>query len=102
MIYDLVLLGLGLERASELLYDEVGLSWCKDSGGWLVVGLGEAGHEPWRLLYPLFEADGCRSRGDVGEEENGQFLESVCTGFYVGCVGVCGLHDVREIGVLQM
>ena len=92
MNYDLVLVGLGLEWASEFLDDEVGLSWGEDSGGWFVVGLGEVGHKAWRFLYPLFEADGCGCRGDVGEEEYGEFLEAVCSGFYVGCVGVCGLH----------
>lgn len=40
---DLVLVGLGLEWASEFLDDEVGLSWGQYSGGWFVVGLSEVG-----------------------------------------------------------
>lgn len=60
--------GMGSKGASELFYDEVGLPWGKDSGCWFVVGFAEAVKECWGVLYPLLEADACRSRGDVWKE----------------------------------
>ena len=57
-----------LEGASEFLDYEVGLPWCEDSGGLLVVGTAKAFKESWAILYPLLQPYGGGSWGDVWEE----------------------------------